>query len=97
LLICFANADLDLSGTVCTIGVEPGTMDSSPICAVEPSRRWTTRGEATQASASALTDIGQNALMFAVLTVDAMVRSSLPRGGLFPYAFDSFLLSTQNL
>jgi hypothetical protein len=35
--------------------------------------------------------------MFAVLNVDAMVRSSLPHGSLFPEAFDSFLLSTQNL
>jgi hypothetical protein len=36
-------------------------------------------------------------LMFAMLNVDAMVGSSLPHGGLFPQAFDSFLLSTQNL
>jgi hypothetical protein len=36
-------------------------------------------------------------LMFAVLNVDAMVRSSLPHDGLFPSAFDSFLLSPQNL
>jgi hypothetical protein len=35
--------------------------------------------------------------MFAVLNVDAMVKSSLPHGGLFPKVFDSFLLSTQNL
>jgi hypothetical protein len=40
---------------------------------------------------------GGTLLMFAVLDVDAMVRSSLPHGGLFPEAFDSFLLSTQNL
>jgi hypothetical protein len=33
--------------------------------------------------------------MFAVLNVDAIGRSSLPHGGLFPQAFDSFLLSTQ--
>jgi hypothetical protein len=36
-------------------------------------------------------------LTFAELNVDAKVRSSLPRGSLFPEAFDSFLLSTQNL
>jgi hypothetical protein len=35
--------------------------------------------------------------MFAALNVDAMVRSSLPHCGLFPQAFDSFLLSTQHL
>lgn len=35
--------------------------------------------------------------MLAVLNVDAMVRSSLPHGGLFPKAYDSFLLSTQSL
>jgi hypothetical protein len=35
-------------------------------------------------------------LMFAVLNVDATVTSSLTHGGLFPKAFDSFLLSTQN-
>jgi hypothetical protein len=36
-------------------------------------------------------------LTFAVLNVDAMVRSSLTHGGLFPKAIDSFLLSTQEL
>jgi hypothetical protein len=29
--------------------------------------------------------------MFAGLNVDAMVRSSLPHGGSFPYGFDSSL------
>jgi hypothetical protein len=36
-------------------------------------------------------------LVFAVLKVDATVGSSLPHGGLFPSAIDSFLLSTKTL
>jgi hypothetical protein len=34
--------------------------------------------------------------MFAVVIVDALVRSSLAYGGLFPYAFDSFCYRHKN-